>query len=172
VRAWLQVLLNGDARTHARAYSSIYVYYGAVRPLLQGWAASRDHLREITTADVTAALEPLRGHRRRNMVAALRSLFRFAKKRHLIFTNPTTRLKAENLERALLPMTDAEIRAIEQIAVTPLQRLAIALAAVHAARPATMRNLTLDDLDLPNRRITLAGHTQRLGELRTREEII
>ena len=43
------------------------------------------------------------------------------------------------------------------------QRLAIALAAVHAARPQAIRELTLDDIDLPNRRITLAGHWQPLG---------
>lgn len=35
----------------------------------------------------------------------------------------------------------------------------------HAARPAAIRQLLLDDLDLPNRRITIAGHTQRLGDL-------
>lgn len=28
-----------------------------------------------------------------------------------------------------------------------------------------IRNLALDDLDIPNRRITLCGHNQRLGEL-------
>ena len=49
--------------------------------------------------------------------------------------------------------------------MTPAQRLAISLAAVHAARPRAIRELTLDDIDLPSRRITLAGHRQRLGEL-------
>ncbi|MFI6967196.1 hypothetical protein [Streptomyces sp. NPDC050255] len=62
-------------------------------------------------------------------------------------------------------MTDAEVLAVEQIAVTPAQRLIIALAAVHAARAMAIRRLTLDDLDLPNRRITIVGHIQRLGEL-------
>ncbi len=86
-------------------------------------------------------------------------------KRGLVFTDPTTRLKADDVERSLLPMTDAEIRAVEQVAGNPAQRLIVALAAVHAARPAAIRQLVLDDLDLPNRRITIAGHTQRLGEL-------
>jgi hypothetical protein len=36
---------------------------------------------------------------------------------------------------------------------------------VHAARPRAIRELTLDDIDLPSRRITIAGHRQRLGEL-------
>jgi integrase len=165
VRTWLLVLLDGDARTHARAQASIYVYYGAVRPLLQGWAANRDHLREITTADVTASLKPLGGWPRRTTISALRSLFRFAKKRRLIFTDPTARLKSEDIDRHLLPMTDDEIHAVEQLAVRPAQRLIIALLAVHAARPASIQHLTLEDVDLPNRRITLAGHPHRLGEM-------
>ena len=49
--------------------------------------------------------------------------------------------------------------------MTPGQSLAIALAAVHAACPKAIRELTLDDIDLPSRRITIAGHRQRLGEL-------
>jgi hypothetical protein len=36
---------------------------------------------------------------------------------------------------------------------------------VHAARPQAIRELTLDDIDLPSRRITLAGHQQPLGDL-------
>jgi hypothetical protein len=36
---------------------------------------------------------------------------------------------------------------------------------VHAARPKAIRELTLDDTGLPSRRITLAGHRRRLGEL-------
>ena len=55
--------------------------------------------------------------------------------------------------------------------MTPAQRLAIALAAVHAARPRAIRELTLDDIDLPGRTITLAGHRQRLGEL-TRDALL
>jgi hypothetical protein len=155
VRAWLLVLLDGDARNRARSHSSLYVYHGALRPLLRSWATTHGHLREITIADVTAALEPLRGWPRRTTIAALRSLFRFAKKQRMIFTNPTTRLKTEDVDRTLVPMTEHEIRAIEQIAVHPAQRLIIALLAVHAARPVSIQHLTLDDVDLPNQRLTL-----------------
>ena len=55
-------------------------------------------------------------------------------------------------------MTDAEIQAVEQALTRPAQRLIVAQAAVHAARWAAIRDLTLDDVDLPNRRITIAGH--------------
>jgi integrase len=110
-------------------------------------------------------LDPLRRHQLRTTIVAVRSLFRFAKKRGLVFANPAARLKAADPGGSLLPMTDAEIRAVEQAATSPAQRLIVVLAAVHAARWAAIRDLTLDDLDLPNRRITIAGHPQRLGEL-------
>ena len=164
-RAWLLVLLDGDARARPRSHASIYVYFSTVRPFIERWSADRGHLREVTPADVQTALDPLRGHQLRTTIAALRSLFRFAKKRGLVFTNPTTRLKTTGAESSLLPMADAEIRAAEQVATSPAQRLIVALAAVHAARSGAIRHLTLDDLDLPNRRITIAGHPQRLGEL-------
>jgi len=87
------------------------------------------------------------------------------KKRGLVFANPAARLKAADPGSSLLPMTDAGIRAVEQAATSPAQRLMVSLAAVHAARWAAIRGLTRGDLDLPSRRITIAGHRQRLGEL-------
>ena len=166
VRAWLVVLPDGDARTRPRSHATLRVHFGFVRPFIECWAATRGHLREITSGDIDAVLEPLRGHRRYNVVMALRSLFRFAKRRGLTFADPTRHLSGgRGAGRAVLPMTAEEIRAAGQAAVTPAQRLAIALAAVHAARPQAIRELTLDDIDLPSRRITLAGHRQPLGDL-------
>jgi len=166
VRAWLVVLLDGDARTRPRSPATLRVHFGIVRPFIEYWAATRGHLREITSGDVDTVLEPLRGHRRYNAITALRSLFRFAKRRGLTFADPTAHLSGGRAAgRTVLPMTAEEIRIVEQAAVTPAQRLAIALAAVHVARPQAIRELTLDDIDLPSRRITLAGHRQRLGEL-------
>ena len=166
VRAWLVVLLDGDARTRPRSHATVRFHFGSVRPFIECWAATRGHLREITSGDVDAVLEPLRGHRRYNAITALRSLFRFAKRRGLTFADPTRHLRGgRGAGRTVLPMTAEQIRAVEQAAVTPAQRLAIALAAVHAARPRAIRELTLDDIDLPSRRITIAGHRQPLGEL-------
>jgi hypothetical protein len=88
VRAWLLVLLDGDTRTRPRSYASIYVYFAAVQPLIEHWAADRGHLREVTTADIKTVLDPLRGHQLRTTTVAVRSLFRFAKKRGLVFANP------------------------------------------------------------------------------------
>jgi hypothetical protein len=139
------VLLDGDARARPRSHASIYVYFAAVQPLIQQWAADRGHLREVTAADIKAVLDPLRGHQLRTTTVAVRSLFRFAKKRGLVFANPAARLKAADPGGSLLPMTDAEIRAVEQAATSPAQRLIVALAAIHAARWAAIRDLSLDD---------------------------
>jgi len=95
----------------------------------------------------------------------LRSLFRFAKRHGLTFADPTRHLSGgRSAGRTVLPMTAEQIRAVQQAAVTPAHRLAVALAAVHAARPGAIRELTLDDIDLPNRRLTIAGHRQPLCE--------
>lgn len=164
-RGWLLVLLNGDARARPRSQPTVYRYFGAVRPILKDWAKEHDHLREITGSDVSAVLDPLRGHQRRTAIPALRSLFRYAKKRGLVFTNPTAGLKAGRVDLTLLPLTDSEIHAVEQLAGDPAQRLIITLAAIHAARTGAIRHLMLDDLDLPNRRIAIGGHRRRLDEL-------
>ena len=159
------MLLDGDTRARPRSHASIYVYFTAVQPLIGRWAADHGHLREVTADDIKTVLDRFRGHQLRTATVAVRSLFRFAKKRGLIFANPAARLKAADPGGSLLPMTDAEIRAVEQAATSPAQRLIVVLAAIHATRWAAIRDLTLDDLDLPNQRITIAGHPQRLGEL-------
>ncbi len=167
VRAWLLVLLDGDARARPRSASTIYGYFGRARPHLLAWSAMRGQLREVTEDDVRVVLDQLRGHRLAGTFVALRSLFRFAKRHRMVFADPTRRLHIGHVAptRALLPMTDTQIGAVARTAVTPAQRLVVALVAVHAARAAAVRELTLDDVDLAGRRITLAGHPQRLGEL-------
>jgi integrase len=125
-----------------------------------------------TDADVAEVLDPLRGHRRRNAVTALKSLFAFAKRTRLVFTDPVRRLTvARHTDRQVLPMTDAEIAAVQQTAITPAQRVVVALVAVHAARAKAIRQIQLDHIDLAARPITIAGHRQALGEL-TREALL
>jgi integrase len=62
------------------------------------------------------------------------------------------------------PLQPAEVRAALTAAVTPSARLALALAAIHAARPKAIRELLLDDVDLGNRRLIIAGHARPLDE--------
>ena len=56
-------------------------------------------------------------------------------------------------------------------ATKPAASVALALATVHAARPKAIREFLLDDLDLGNRRLIVAGRTRPLGEL-TRHAIL
>ncbi|WP_101787242.1 hypothetical protein [Nonomuraea indica] len=95
VRDWLSWLHAGDVRTRPRSDTTLYVYLGAVQPILESWAPTRRHLREVTRKDVHAAVEALRGRRLSNAVTALKSLFRFATKHRRIFTNPTTTFSRE-----------------------------------------------------------------------------
>jgi hypothetical protein len=64
-----------------------------------------------------------------------------------------------------MPMTDEEFAAVKRAAVTPVQRLTVALVAVYAVRSAALRLLTLDDLDLTRRRIRIGGKSHRMPEL-------
>ena len=62
------------------------------------------------------------------------------------------------------PLQPTEVRAALAAAVTPAARLALALAAIHAARPKAIREPLLDDVDLGNRRLVIAGHARPLDE--------
>lgn len=167
VRAWLLTLLDGDRRTRSRSHTTLYVHHNAVAPLIKEFARTRDRLREVTRADVDAALDPLQAHPRYNAVVALRSLFRQAKRRGLVFTDPTRHLAGvgRSVTRTLLPMTDIEISNVRYAVTSPAQRLVVALAATHAPRGQAIRALTLDEVDLSGRTIVLAGHEQRLADL-------
>lgn len=112
-----------------------------------------------------AALESLRGHQLAGTFTALRSLFGFAKRRRLIFADPTSRVHAGRAPLpVLLPMTDAEIAAVKKVVTTPAQRLIVTLTAIYAARAKAIRELRLDDVDHDTRHITIAGHRHRLVE--------
>ncbi len=56
-------------------------------------------------------------------------------------------------------------------AQSPRDRLVLALAAIHAARTKAIRELQVDDTDLGNRRLTIAGRTRPLDDL-TRQMIL
>jgi integrase len=168
-RGWLRALQHGTPRAHPRKPDTIRVYLRCVHPLLADWSARYGHLREVTAADVTAAIGALRGHKRHQVLVALRSLTRHCKKAGLIFADPAARIRAARRPGGvILPLGPGQISAATAAAVTPAARLALALAAVHAARPEAIRHLTLGDVDLGNRRITVAGQSRPLDDLTRR----
>lgn len=167
VREWVHTLQHGGPRSHPRKMGTVRRYVRAVHPILIGWSARYAHLREVTTGDVTAIVTTLQGHRRRQAVGGLRSLMRHCKKTGTIFANPAARLRdSDNRDDpVILPLTPEQIDDATQAATTPAARLTLALAAVHAARPDAIRKLQLDDVDLGNRRLTIASVTRPVDEL-------
>jgi hypothetical protein len=166
VRDWLRTRSRGGARSRPRDEHTVRMNLNRVHPLLLDWAGHCTHLREVTAADVIAATEPLPPVRRRQTLTALRSLFGHARKTGTIFRDPTRGVRDGQRPLILIqPLQPAEIGQAAAAALTPAARLAVALAAIHAARPKTIRELHLGDADLGNRRITISGQSRPLGDL-------
>ena len=163
---WLRTRSQGGPRSRPRDEHTVRMNLNRVHPLLLAWAGHYVHLREVTTADVIAATGLLPPSRRRQTLTALRSLFGHAKKTGTIFRDPTRGVRDGQRPLILIqPLQPAEIHQATSAAVTPAARLAVALAAVHAARPKTIRELHLGDADLGNRRLVIAGRARPLDDL-------
>jgi hypothetical protein len=166
VRDWLRTRSQGGPRSRPRDEHTVRMNFNRVRPLLLDWAGHYSHLREVTTADIIAATGLLPPSRRRQTLTALRSLFGHCKKTGTIFRDPTRGVRDGQRPLILIqPLQPAEIDQAAAAAVTPAARLAVVLAAVHAARPRTIRELHLDDIDLGNRRLVIAGRARPLDDL-------
>lgn len=165
-RRWAVTLHDGGPRTRPRSPGTARCYVRTVRPALLAWSARYDHLREITRDDVLSHIADLYGHERRQAVSALRSLFTWARKTGVIFRNPATRIRLGKREHPVWqPLTATHLAEAVAAATTPPARLCVVLAAVHAARPGAIRALHLDDVDLADRRLRLAGTDRPIGDL-------
>jgi integrase len=164
-RRWVRVMHDGAPRTRARHPRTVRGYVALLRPVLREWSSRHDHLREITRDEVLSYLTTLRGQQRQITLVALRSLFAWAKRDGVVFANPTNRIPVGQVEPGVLqPLTSAQIARTAAAAITPQARVFVVLAAVHAARPGAVRALRLTDVDLGNRRLTVAGRTRPLDE--------
>jgi integrase len=171
-RRWVLVLRDGGPRRRPRKPGTAAAYLNTVRPALLTWSQTYDHLREVTRDDVLAYLAylaRLHGGPRMAALVALRSLFTWAKRDAVIFANPASRITIGARTLPIWqPLTAEEITSAVQAAATPQARLCVALAAIHAARPGQIRALQLSDVDLGNRRITIAGRPRPLDDLTRR----
>ncbi len=121
---------------------------------------------EVTRDDILAVIDELHGPQRHHTLSVIRSLFRHCKKNRTIFRDPAARLRVGEQPRKLtIPLGDADIDGAVRAATKPLDRLILAPAAIHAARPKAIRELQLDDVDLGNRRLTIAGRSRPLDDL-------
>ena len=163
---WASAARDGTPRRPALHEKSVRTYVASVRPALADWSARYDHLREVTRDDVRGYLATLHGDPRHTMLSAFRSLFSWAKSNGVIFANPASHLRGGKRERPVfLPLADAEIARAIDAATTPHAKLFVTLAAVHAARPGQIRAMQLSDVDLGNRRLSIAGQDRPLDDL-------
>jgi len=109
------------------------------------------------------------GNERKRVMVALRSLFAWAKKNDVVFGNPTSRIRVGRAEDPIWqPLLPEQIARSVAVATTAEARLVVALASVHAALSGAIRRLLVDDVDLANRHLTIAGRTRPLDDLTAR----
>ena len=165
VEAWVRTLRDGGPRSTPRQPATAMAHLNHLRPVLLAWSARHDHLREVTRDDVVDVLDDLHGSRRSNVLVSLRSLFAFCTKQGTIFRNPTRGIKVgKHAYRVVQPLGQGDVDQAIKVATTPADRLVLGLAAVHAARPQAIRELLLEDVDLGNRRLTIAGRIRPIDE--------
>lgn len=162
---WANALHAGGPRAKPRRQATIYAYIGAALPALRAWSRRYDHLREVTVHDVRDHITALACDQRHRAMTVLRSLFSWARRSHIVFRDPTAHLAVIRTRPLWQPLTPAQISEVVETADTARGRLVVALAAVHAARPAQIKEIQLQDIDVGNRRLTIAGRTRPMDEL-------
>ncbi|MHB8290772.1 MAG: integrase [Acidimicrobiales bacterium] len=168
VGRWARVLSEGGPRSHAHQ-GRARKYLNCARPALIEWSGRRTHLREVTGDDVLAHADMLVGNERKRTMVALRCLFAWAKKNGVVFADPTSRIRVGRAEDPVWqPLSLEQVARSVAAATTAEARLVVTLASVHAARSGAIRRLLIDDVDLANRRLTIAGRTRPLDDLTAR----
>ena len=166
VGPWLRTRSQGGPRSRPRDEHTVRMNFTRVHPLLLEWARHYIHLREVTTADVIAAIGPLPPSRRRQTLTALRSLFGHCKKAGSIFRDPTRGVRDGQrpliLIQPLQPRRDPPGHRRRRHTRRPPR----GRPGRHPRRPArAIRELHLADADLGNRRLVIAGRARPLDEL-------
>lgn len=169
VRQWANTLGHGGPRTHARDRETIRTYLRSLHPHLVAWSARYDHLREVSADDTRAALAALNGWQRMTTYVALRSLFGWTKRHGTLFRNPMLGITNRRVSNSVWQPLPFETIAGTATAANNLPaRVFLVLSAVHASRPGQIRAMQLTDVDLGNRRLTIAGRARPLDDLTRR----
>jgi hypothetical protein len=168
VGRWVRVLHEGGPRSRAHQ-GTARKYLNTARPALIEWSSRHTHLRQVTRDDVLAQADKLFGNERKRAMVALRSLFAWAKKSGVVFADPTRHVRVgQAADPVWQPLSPEQITRSVAAATTAEARLVVALASVHAARSGAIRGLLVDDVDLANRRLTIAGRVRPLDDLTAR----
>jgi hypothetical protein len=150
VRAWVDVLRSqGRREGEFRSWDGIRHYLAYVQPVLTDWTAiGVATLREITQHQVEDAVNGVSGHARRQLAIVLRTLFRSLKRQRVIFRDPARNLHVGDLKGIPRSLPSDLLAGLLDHAATPLGRLTVALAAVHAVSGHHIRTIRTADVDL------------------------
>lgn len=165
IQQWFDIMLNGSSsppRRKPRNQTTIRHYLRNSMPALTQWAdEGHTSLRDITAADVRAALPPS-GNPRSTMGAGLRSIFTLLKAHKVLFLNPIARIPTGGHElRDPMPANVEQVRQA-LLGPNPAGAALAALATFHGLRAGELRHLQLTDLAdgrlrIGNRNIPLAA---------------
>jgi site-specific recombinase XerD len=163
LRRWVLVLRGQGRRPHAEfPFTTIRTYYNSLSPILTLWTSHVASLREITPADIEAALDAQPPTTARNLLSALNSLFRALKQERLIFRDPTRGISLTAIRRLPTPIPTDQLRGLIDRPDGVMAKLVVALIAIHALGKKETEHLLLADLDLQAGRLRLTRHgTQR-----------
>ncbi|WP_405192802.1 hypothetical protein [Streptomyces anulatus] len=171
VGQWVTVQRSqGRHEGGVRGYDAFRPYLASLQPVLTAWAeAGLLSLREITRQHIDAAVTGHSGRARRQLALALRSLFRTLKRERVVFRDPAQHLRVGSPTGIPKPVpSDLLANALQQTK-TPLGRLILVLAAVHAVPVHELRTILTCDLDLARGTLDirrgLRRHTLYLEEL-------
>jgi hypothetical protein len=170
LRQWVQVVRGEGRREHRELpYATIRSYLNCFYPVLAAWTGRVTSLREITSDDIRQALDGRAPVTARNLLPALRSLFRALRQERIIFRDPTRGITLSAMRRLPVPIPTSQLRGLIDRAETPMAKLVVALIAIHALGNKETSQLLLADLDLPAGRIVVrratGRHTIYLDEL-------
>ncbi|MFJ6373856.1 hypothetical protein ACIQK5_37465 [Streptomyces virginiae] len=139
---------QGRRRHPAADYDCIRRNINTGLPQLTQWAADGRDLRQITADDIRTALSARQGSRAGELHHVLRRIFAALKQQQVIFHNPMTGITLTTPVKIPAPLSSDRLQGLLDRLAHPLDRLAVALVAIHGVRPAEVVRIRLDDLDL------------------------
>ncbi|MFC9431822.1 hypothetical protein [Streptomyces sp. NPDC056987] len=145
VDVWIAVL-RGEGRRASRTvpWKTVSGYLGYAVPVLEKWGSSIASLREVDADRVKEASDDADGA---TVLCALRSLFKALKRERVIFHDPARTVSASQRVVVPRPVPSDRLAGLIDRSPTPVGRVAVALAAIHALGAHAIRGALLTDLN-------------------------
>ncbi|QYC40218.1 hypothetical protein Nocox_13000 [Nonomuraea coxensis DSM 45129] len=152
---------HGRRRRHPRSWEVIGNYLRAVQPILLQWSTQHTSLREITPEHIKAALDKLTGTPAQGARTGLRSIFSTLKQERVIFRDPTRAIVLPAIPTLPLPLPDDQVGGLINRVHAPIERLIVALVAIHALHTKDLPAILLRDVDTANATLSVRRGKRR-----------